>query len=45
VALLLPDKEINMAVKLFKWGAIAFAVYSMIHFAPDLQRYVKMSRM
>jgi len=34
-----------MAGKLFKWSAIAFAIYGMIHFAPDLQRYVKMSRM
>jgi hypothetical protein len=34
-----------MTGKLVKWGAIAFTVYAMIHFAPDIQRYVKMKRM
>ncbi len=31
--------------QLIKWGAIAFGVYSFIHFLPDMRRYVKMERM
>lgn len=34
-----------MAGKILKWGTIAAAVYSLICFRGDLQRYVKMKRM
>jgi len=27
------------------WGALAAAVYSLIYFRGDLQRYIKMKRM
>ncbi len=31
--------------KILKWGTLAFAVYSVIHFIPDMRRYIKMTNM
>ena len=39
-------KEKNMSVdKMVTWGALGAAVYILIYFRGDLQRYVKMKMM
>jgi len=35
----------SAAGKIVKWGSLAAVVYSLIYFAGDFQRYVKMKRM
>ena len=45
--LLLPlsKRKENNVGKVLKWGTIAFGVYTIIHFLPDMRRYIKMERM
>lgn len=33
------------ATKLLMWGSIAAAIYGLVYFRGDLQRYIKMKRM